>query len=87
MSVHARTRSDAGPGRAAVVAGRRVGGAVQRNRAKRRLRAVLRAEGVPDGFDFVVVARSGAVVAPYPLLLREYARLRSRAVERAGVPA
>lgn len=87
MSVHARLRDDGGPGRAAVVAGRRVGGAVQRNRAKRRLRAVLRAEGVPDGFDLVVVARSGAVIAPYPLLLREYARLRARAVERVGVPA
>jgi len=87
MSVHAHARADGGPGRAAVVAGRRVGGAVQRNRAKRRLRAVLRAEGLPDGFDIVVVAKSGAVVAPYPLLLREYARLRGRIVERVGVPA
>lgn len=85
MSVHARVREDREAGRAAVVAGRRVGGAVQRNRAKRRLRAVVRAEGLPDGFDLVVVARSGAVVAPYALLLREFARLRARAVERAGV--
>lgn len=87
MSVHLRAREDGEAGRAAVVAGRRVGGAVQRNRAKRRLRAVLREEGMPDGFDLVVVAKGGAVVAPYPLLLREFSRLRARALERAGVSA
>lgn len=59
---------------------------MRRNRAKRRLRAVLRAEGVPNGFDLVVVAKSGAVVAPYPLLAREYARLQARLVQRAGAP-
>lgn len=86
MSVHARARDDGDPGRVAVVAGRRVGGAVQRNRAKRRLRVVVRGEGVPRGVDVVVVAKPGAVVARFPSLLREFSRLRVRAVERAVGP-
>lgn len=49
-----------GSGDSAVVAGRRVGGAVQRNRAKRILRAAWR-DIAPAGGDedAVLVARSG----------------------------
>jgi len=39
-----------------LVAGRRVGGAVARNRAKRRLRAVLDRTELVDGMDYVVIA-------------------------------
>jgi ribonuclease P protein component len=66
----------------AVVAGRRVGNAVERNRAKRRLRAVVRSEGVPAGLDLVLVAKAAAVRVPFPLLLQEYRRLQERLVRR-----
>lgn len=49
-----------GSGDSAVVAGRRVGGAVERNRAKRILRAAWREVAPPGGEeDAVLVARSG----------------------------
>ena len=48
-----------GAGGEAVVAGRRVGGAVERNRAKRVLRAAWRELARPEGEDAVLVARAG----------------------------
>lgn len=51
-------------GRLAVVAGKRLGGAVLRNRAKRVLReAARRAAGPWAGFDVVLVARPGTATA------------------------
>jgi len=48
-----------GPGRTAVVASRKVGGAVERNRARRILREAWTqvAPQVSEGFDAVLVAR------------------------------
>jgi ribonuclease P protein component len=66
--VHALRRPQ-GPTRAAVVAGRKVGGAVRRNRAKRRLRAALSQLDLPTATDLVVVARAAAVGAPFAELL------------------
>ncbi len=43
-----------------VVAGKRVGNAVVRNRTKRRLRAVIRNLPIRPGWDSVVMARRGA---------------------------
>jgi len=50
-----------GSGGFAAVATRRVGGAVERNRARRILRAAWRAlaPGVGDAYDVVLVARAG----------------------------
>lgn len=56
-----RRREDDGPSRWTVSAGRRVGPAVRRNRAKRRLRAVLRELPLVEGADLVVIARASAV--------------------------
>lgn len=75
MVVHLRWRGDDDGARATVVAGRKVGGAVVRNRAKRRLRAALRDVGAPCGADVVVVARHGAVMAPFGRLREELATL------------
>jgi ribonuclease P protein component len=47
-----------------LVTGRRIGSAVVRNRAKRRLREAIRTAGLPEGYDFVVIA--GATVAQVP---------------------
>ena len=55
-----------GPPRVGVVAGAKsVGGAVQRNRAKRRLRAALRGVRLRDGHDYVVVASPTVVTAAF----------------------
>jgi ribonuclease P protein component len=53
--------------RVAVSAGKRVGGAVQRNRAKRRLREAVRPlmDSLAEGWDLLLVARPGAVTADY----------------------
>lgn len=69
--VRAVDRGDRGPCRWTVSASRRVGSAVDRNRAKRRLRAVLRALNLPAGVDLVVVARASAVACGFPLLTRD----------------
>ena len=63
--------------RVGFTATRKVGGAVVRNRAKRRMRAVARALlpdlGVP-GCDYVFVARNGAPDRAWPQLLDDARR-------------
>lgn len=45
--------------------GKRLGGAVVRNRIKRRLREAARASGAEGSVDVVVIARNGAQKASY----------------------
>ncbi len=65
---------DGGGVRCGFTASRKVGGAVARNRAKRRLRALAR-EIMPDlasvGHDYVLIARSETVDRPYDLLISD----------------
>jgi len=51
-----------GPSRLGLVVGRRIGGAVERNRVKRLCRECFRTlpDLVPGGVDLIVIARSGA---------------------------
>lgn len=49
---------------------KRAGGAVTRNRVKRRLRAALTSLGLPGGWDVVVSARAPAATVPYDDLVR-----------------
>lgn len=51
------------------VAGRQVGGAVERNRAKRRLRAAMARVPLPAGASFIVVALPGANEASFQKLV------------------
>lgn len=63
--VLAYRRRDGGLPRIGLVVGRRVGGAVVRNRAKRRLRAALRHAELPEATDYVVIAAPAVVTAPF----------------------
>lgn len=58
--------------RVGFTATRKLGGAVQRNRAKRRLRAAVHAVlpvAGAQGYDYVLIARAGTLTRPWPLLL------------------
>ena len=72
-----------GPARVGLVAGRRVGGAVARNLAKRRLRATLDRVELSDGFDYVVVATPSVATAPYGELLAWVREAIAQSTERA----
>jgi ribonuclease P protein component len=72
VMIQARPRDESSLVRAGFTATRRIGGAVERNRAKRRLREAARLL-LPDlaspGFDYVFVARGGVTSRPWPRLL------------------
>lgn len=74
-----------GPGMVAFVAGRRVGGAVVRNRARRVLRAAWReiSPQIRPGFDLALVARAGIRGAGTEELVAEMQEL----ITRAGLSA
>lgn len=52
-----------------LVTGRRIGSAVVRNRAKRRLREAIRVTGLPEGYDFVVIAGATVPHVPFSTLV------------------
>lgn len=57
-----------------VVAGRRIGPAVDRNRVKRRLRHAMQLVPIDPGTDVVVVGSRGALTADFGDLVRWIAR-------------
>lgn len=64
--LHVAVRSNGLPqSRYGFSVGKRVGKAVERNRVKRRLRAIMRELPIRPGFDVVTVAHEGAALAPY----------------------
>jgi ribonuclease P protein component len=77
--------------RVGFTASRKVGNAVVRNRAKRRLRAAavqLLADQGSFGTDYVLIARSGTASRPYQALLDDLAAaLRRIGRSTTGTPA
>ncbi|MFZ4122048.1 MAG: ribonuclease P protein component [Caulobacterales bacterium] len=72
LVIEARRRAPDGPARFGLTATKKIGNAVVRNRARRRLRAAARALlpelGVP-GVDYVLIARNGTAACPWTALL------------------
>ena len=75
-------------GRLGIAATRKLGGAVQRNRAKRLIREVFRRNNIAQGFDVVVVPKRELLDASLTVLEAEYRtslerRLRPRRPDSA----
>jgi ribonuclease P protein component len=85
-----RRRSDDGPARVGFTVSRKVGTAVERNRARRRLREMVRKAG-PDvmkaGHDYVLVARRAALSNPFERLISDFNGAVRRASGRRGAAA
>jgi len=64
--------------------GRRLGGAVVRNRVKRRLREILRSLPLEPGWDIIFIARSQAAGASFAGMKKSVHGLLSRAGLLAG---
>ena len=77
-----------GPPRVGVVAGRKVGHAVHRNRAKRRLREAASRVDLTPGTDYVLVAMPGIVRATFDDIVRWIAEaLEANMKKRKGTPS
>ncbi len=93
MGVHGLPRSpeDTAASRLTVVASRRVGNAVERNRAKRLLREAARAQVWREGLDVVLVARKECAASGLGPVSDELATLSERlgllAAASASAPA
>lgn len=75
--------TDRGTTRLGVTATRKLGGAVQRNRAKRRLREVFRRRPeTSSGLDVVVNPRPSLLVAAFEAIEAEYGALLQRVQRR-----
>lgn len=74
-------RNDGGATRFGLAVSRAVGGAVVRNRVKRRLREVLRKRPASHGWDIVISARPRAAAATFQEIEAELQSL----LQRAGV--
>jgi len=74
-------KAETGPARVGLITSKRVGGAVDRNRVRRRLRELMR-HTMPQwtpGVWVVVIARHSAVQASFEALRSEWLRLATRA--------
>jgi ribonuclease P protein component len=70
--------NDRGVGRLGIAATRKLGGAVQRNRAKRLIREVFRRNKIADGFDVVIIPKRELLDASLIALEADYRNLLER---------
>ena len=76
--------ADSAPPRVGFTASRKVGSAVQRNRARRRLRAAadqLLPRSARAGTDYVLIARAGTLTRPYQDLVGDLETALKRVAE------
>jgi len=69
-------------GRLGIAATKKLGGAVQRNRAKRLIREVFRRNNIAPGFDVVVVPRRELLDASLTVLEDDYRSIIERRLRR-----
>jgi ribonuclease P protein component len=84
LALQALARSD-GETRLGFTATKKIGNAVARNRAKRRLRAAARltlGTAPPSGWNLVLIARDATGSCPFPALMADL----EGALRKAGVP-
>ena len=74
-------------GRLGIAATKRLGGAVERNRAKRLIREVFRRHKIAPGFDVVVVPKRELLDASLTAIESEYRHHIERTLRRAGKSA
>ena len=90
LTLQARRRADemVGEPRAGFTVTKKTGGAVERNRIRRRLREAVRLIGAlhaRGGHDYVVIGRVGALDAPFDAILNDLATAFGRVhTERQG---
>ena len=76
-----------GPPQVAFVAGRRVGNAVDRNRAKRRLREATARAGLCDDMAYIVIAQPGVNDASFDELVEWLGQAAARSGEARPMAA
>jgi ribonuclease P protein component len=73
--LQARGRDDDGPVRVGFTVSKKVGGAVERNRVRRRLREVVRlcdAGTLRAGHDYVLIGRRAALSLPFDRITKDF---------------
>jgi len=71
-----------GVGRLGIAATKKLGGAVERNRAKRLIREVFRRNNIASGFDVVVVPKRELLDASLTVLEADYRRILERSLRQ-----
>jgi len=74
--LQARERGDAAPSRFGFTVSKKVGNAVERNRARRRLREIVRrSAALPQatGHDYVLIGRAAALKLPFDRMMADFA--------------
>ena len=87
--VQAHDRTDAGPARVGFTVSRKVGTAVERNRARRRLREIVRLSATDllrSGHDYVLIGRRAALTRPFDCMAEDL-KLALRRLEQQPATA
>jgi ribonuclease P protein component len=79
-------RTDKPDGRLGIAATRKLGGAVQRNLAKRLIREVFRRNKIAPGYDVVVIPRRELLDAGLTVLEADYRSIIERVLRQRGGP-